>query len=50
MDRYPISYFLVWRNYKKEWFGPSPSQPDAAYFKELYAKDNTLFLEDIIAK
>jgi hypothetical protein len=50
LDKYPISYFLVWRNYKKEWFGPAPSQPDAAYFKQLYEKDNTLFLEDIITK
>ena len=50
LDKYPISYFLVWRNYKEEWFGPSPAQPDAAYFKQLYEKDNTLFLKDIITK
>ena len=50
LDKYPISYFLVWRNYKEEWFGPSPSQPDAAYFKQLYEKDNTLFLKEIIEK
>ena len=47
LDMYPISYFLVWRNYKEEWFGPAPSQPDAPYFKEMFAKENTLFLEEI---
>jgi hypothetical protein len=47
IDNYPISYFLVWRNYKEEWFGPSPSKPDAEYFRELYNADNTLFLNDI---
>ena len=47
LDKYPISYFLVWRNYKEEWFGPSPSKPDAPYFKEMYAKKNVLFLKEI---
>ena len=47
LDKHPISYFLVWRNYKEEWFGPSPSQPDAPYFRELYDADNTLFLEEV---
>ena len=47
LDKYPISYFLVWRNYKEEWFGPSPAKPDAAYFKQLYEKENTLFLNEI---
>ena len=47
LDKYDISYFLVWRNYNKEWFGPSPSQPDAPYFREMYAKENVLFLNDI---
>ena len=47
LDRYGISYFLVWRNYKEEWFGPSPSKPDAPYFKEMYAKENVLFLNEI---
>ena len=42
-----LAYFLVWRNYKEEWFGPSPSMPDAPYFKEMYAKKNVLFLNDI---
>ena len=47
LDKYGISYFLVWRNYKEEWFGPSPSKPDAPYFKEMYAKKNVLFLNEI---
>ena len=47
LDKHQISYFLVWRNYNKEWFGPSPSQPDAPYFKEMYDKENVLFLKDI---
>ena len=47
IDKYPISYFLVWRNYKEEWFGPSPAKSDAPYFREMYAKKNTLFLKDI---
>ena len=46
-DKYEISYFLVWRNYREEWFGPSPSQPDAPYFREMYNKKNVMFLEDI---
>ena len=47
LDKYPISYFLVWRNYKEEWFGPSPAKPDALYFRQLYEKENTLFLNEI---
>ena len=47
MDQYPISYFLLWRNYKKEYFGPSPELPCATDFRQLYEADNTLFLKDI---
>ena len=47
MDQYPISYFLLWRNYKKEFFGPSKSHPCGADYKKLYDADNTLFLNDI---
>ena len=50
LDKYPISYFLVWRNYKEEWFGPSPSKPDAEYFKQMYQKENVLFLKEIAEK
>ena len=47
MDNYPICYFLLWRNYKEEFFGPSPQHPCAADFKKLYQAKNTLFLKDI---
>jgi len=47
IDKYPISYFLVWRNYKEEWFGPSPAQPDADYFRQMYTYERSLFLNEI---
>ena len=47
MDQYPLSYFLLWRNYKEEYFGPSPELPCAADFKKLYEAENTLFLKEI---
>lgn len=47
MDQYPISYFLLWRNYKEEYFGPAPNLPCAADFRKLYEAQNTLFLKDI---
>ena len=47
MDQYPISYFLLWRNYKEEYFGPAPNLPCAADFRKLYEAPNTLFLKDI---
>lgn len=47
VQKYPISYLLVWRNYKDEWFGPAPSKPDASYFRNFYQSDKTLFLKDI---
>lgn len=47
VEQYPISYLLVWRNYKEEWFGPSPSKPDAKYFVDFYDNEKTLFLNDI---
>jgi len=47
MDQYPLSYFLLWRNYKEEYFGPSPELPCAADFKKLYNAENTLFLKEV---
>ena len=38
---------LLWRNYKEEYFGPSPELPCAADFKKLYEAENTLFLKEI---
>ena len=47
MDKYSICYFLLWRNYKKEYFGPSPNLPCAEDYKKLYDADNVLFLNDV---
>ena len=47
MEQYPVSYFLLWRNYKEEYFGPSPDLPCAADFKKLYEAKNTMFLKEI---
>ena len=47
MDQYPICYFLLWRNYKEEYFGPAPELPCATDFKKLYEAENTLFLKEI---
>lgn len=47
IDKYPISYFLVWRNARHEYFGPAPGEKNALYFNELYKAGNTLFLHDI---
>ena len=50
MDKYPICYFLLWRNASHEYFAPAPDLPCAADFKKLYEAENTLFLKDIIEK
>jgi hypothetical protein len=47
VEEFPISYLLTWRNYKEEWFGPSTSKPDAESFRNFYAAEKTLFLNDI---
>jgi len=47
MDQYSISYFLLWRNYKKEYFGPSASLPCGEDYKKLYEAENILFLNEI---
>ncbi|MBQ7423044.1 MAG: beta-mannosidase [Prevotella sp.] len=47
MDKYQLSYFLTWRNYKKEYFAPDPEQQSADDFRQLYNAKNTLFLRDI---
>lgn len=47
MDKYGICYFLLWRNYKEEYFGPAPQIPCGADYKKLYEAKNTLFLKDI---
>ena len=47
VEKYPISYLLVWRNYREEWFGPSPVKPDKQAFIEFYNSPKTLFLKEI---
>jgi hypothetical protein len=50
VEAYPVSYFLTWRNYSKEYFGPSPAEHSAADFKRLYEAEKSLFLKDIAGK
>jgi hypothetical protein len=48
MDKYPICYFLLWRNYEKEWFGPVPGTPSGNdYAKAFKDAKNVLFLNDV---
>ncbi len=47
VEGFPISYLLTWRNYKEEWFGPAPSQPDAQSFRDFYKNEKILFTKDI---
>ena len=47
IERYPILYFLPWRNYSKDHFGASPAATTADDFKA-WAKDKRfLFCKDI---
>ena len=47
IDKYPICYFLVWRNAKHEYFGPAPGEKNALYFNEMIRNRNVLMLKDI---
>ena len=48
MERYPICYFLLWRNdSRNEFFGPVPGEPSADNFKALVANDRVLMLNDL---
>jgi hypothetical protein len=47
MDKYPISYFLLWRNYKEEYFGPVPNTPCGNDYKVFKEAENVMFLKDI---
>lgn len=48
LDKYPLCYFLVWRNAKHEFFGPAPGEKNALYFREMIRSDNVLMLRDIV--
>lgn len=47
LDKYPLVYFLPWRNYKKEHFGASKDAPTAADFKSWSKDKKLLFVNDI---
>ena len=47
MEPFRPCYFLLWRNYKEEYFGPSPMLPCAVDFKKLYKNKQVLFLKEI---
>jgi hypothetical protein len=48
IERYPLSYFLLWRNYKEEYFGPVPGEKSAIDFTEMIRSSNVLMLKDIV--
>src|SRR5574344_505977 len=53
LDKYPISYVLIWRNawdQKEENYGPAPEKSCAKDFKAFYNAPNTLFVKDINIK
>lgn len=47
IQQYPLSYFLVWRNAKHEYFGPAPGEKNTIYFNEMIKEKNILMLKDI---
>ncbi len=50
IDKYPISYVLMWRNAwnkAEENYGPAPEKSNAKDFKKFYAAPNTLFINDL---
>lgn len=50
MDKYPVCYFLPWRNYIEEHFGAAPGLPTAEDFKQLVKTKQILLVKDIIKK
>ncbi len=48
MDKYVLSYFLVWRNTRHEFFGPAPGEKNSLYFNEMIRNGNILMLKDIV--
>ncbi len=50
LDKYPLSYFLVWRNAKHEYFGPAPGEENAPYFNEMVRSEKVLMLEDVSSR
>ena len=48
MERYPLSYFLLWRNASQEYFGPVPGEATAIDFKNLANSPQILLHKDIV--
>ncbi len=50
VDKYPISYVLVWRNARERvnhYYAPYPGQVSAGNFVEFYNQSKTLFCKDV---
>ena len=48
IEKYPISYFLVWRNADhRQYFAPAPGTADAKEFTEMVKSKKILMLKDI---
>jgi len=50
VDKYPISYVMVWRNARERenhYYAPYPGQKSAADFIKFYHSPKTLFCKDI---
>ena len=47
IEKYPVCYFLPWRNYSKEHFGASKDAKTAEDFKAWAQQKNLLFVKDI---
>ncbi len=48
IEKYPISYFLVWRNAdRRQFFAPAPDTPDAPDFRKMVADKRILMLGDL---
>ena len=48
IEKFPISYFLVWRNFNsKHYFAPAPSTKDAPDFRKMVEDNRILMLNDI---
>ena len=47
IEKYPLSYFLVWRNFNsKHYFAPAPSTKDAPDFRKMVEDGRILMLKD----
>ncbi len=50
IEKYPVSYVLVWRNARERvthYYAPYPGQASAADFVEFYSNPRTLFARDV---